>query len=115
MISTNDALLLRFKTDSTIVSKGFSASYIAVESMNPSVEYSSLTDEDDVDLAYHKTKKNKKKKNKSSPSTSNQTNGNKNNDDDDDNDGGGRGGREDDDDDDDEDDEDEDMLAVKSP
>lgn len=111
MISTNDALLLRFKTDSTIVSKGFSASYIAVESMNPSVEYSSLTDEDDVDLAYHKTKKNKKKKNKSSPPSSNQTNGNADNDDDDDNDGGGGG----DEDDDDEDDEDEDMLAVKSP
>lgn len=114
MISTNDALLLRFKTDSTIVSKGFSASYIAVESMNPSVEYTSLTDEDDVDLVYHKTKKNKKKKNKSSPSTSNQTNGNRNNDDDDD-DNDGVGGGDDDDDDDDEDDEDEDMLAVKSP
>jgi hypothetical protein len=103
VISTNDALLLRFKTDSTIVSKGFSASYIAVESMNPSVEYSSLTDEDDVDLAFHKNKKNKKKKNKSS--SSNQTNGDG---DDDDSDGG-------DEDDDDEDDDDEDMLAVKSP
>ncbi|KAL4084328.1 hypothetical protein QTP88_028152 [Uroleucon formosanum] len=109
VISTNDALLLRFKTDSTIVSKGFSASYIAVESMNPSVEYSSLTDEDDVDLTYHKTKKNKKKKNKPSPSSSNQTNGD--GDDDDDNDGGG-GGDEDDDDDDNDDD---DMLAVKGP
>jgi len=107
VISTNDALLLRFKTDSTIVSKGFSASYIAVESMNPSVEYSSVTDEDDVDLTYHKAKKNKKKKNKqSSPSSSNQTNGD--GDDDDDNDGGG-------DEDDDDDDEDDDMLAVKGP
>lgn len=48
MISVNDALLLRFKTDGTIVSKGFSASYIAVESMSPSSsEYSSQIDEDD--------------------------------------------------------------------
>jgi len=109
VISTNDALLLRFKTDSTIVSKGFSASYIAVESMNPSVEYSSLTDEDDVDLIYHKAKKNKKKKNKPSPSSSNQTNGD--GDDDDDNDGGGGG----DEDEDDNDDDDDDMLAVKGP
>lgn len=108
MISTNDALLLRFKTDSTIVSKGFSASYIAVESMNPSIEYSSLTDEDDVDIAFNKNKKNKKKKNNSTSSSSNQTNGER---DDDDSDGGGGG----DEDDDEEDDDDEDMLAVKSP
>ncbi|XP_050525579.1 tolloid-like protein 1 [Daktulosphaira vitifoliae] len=55
IISMNDALLIRFKTDNTIVSKGFSASYIAVESINPSSEYSSQIDEDD-DLLYKKTK-----------------------------------------------------------
>lgn len=57
----NDALLLRFKTDNTVVSKGFSASYIAVESMVTSVEYTSQIDEDDdVDLAFRKNKKRKK-------------------------------------------------------
>ena len=34
IISTTEALLIRFKTDNTITSKGFSASYVAVESAN---------------------------------------------------------------------------------
>lgn len=95
----NDALLLRFKTDSTIVSKGFSASYIAVESMVPSSEYSSQIDEDDIDLTFHKAKLNKKKK-----SSTNKAIGS-----------GGRGNEDDEDDDDDDDDDDEGMLAAKSP
>lgn len=60
----NDALLLRFKTDSTIVSKGFSASYVAVESTSSSVEYSSQIDEDYISLAVLKSKDKDKDKNK---------------------------------------------------
>lgn len=63
----NDALLLRFKTDSTIVSKGFSASYVAVESTSSSVEYSSQIDEDYISLAVLKSKDKDKNKKKKSP------------------------------------------------
>jgi len=62
LISMNDALLLRFVTDSTVVSKGFSASYIAVESLGAGSEYSSShIDKDDVDLAFGKNANKTKK------------------------------------------------------
>lgn len=102
MLSTNDALLLRFKTDSTIINKGFSASYVAVEAMSPpSAEYSSQIDEDDIDLAFRKNKNGKQKKFMSSIKLKVGVNGN----DDDDND---------EDDDDDNDDDDQEMLAAKT-
>lgn len=104
VLSTSDALLLRFKTDGTIVSKGFSASYLAVESMNPSPEYSSQTDEDDVEIAFHKAAKSKRKKTTFGPSK--KLKGGDSDDDDDD---------DDDDDGEDEDDEDEGMLAARAP
>lgn len=47
IVSVNEALLVRFHSDDTIVSKGFSASYVAVEPMNSEESPYNYRDEDE--------------------------------------------------------------------
>lgn len=56
IVSVNEALLVRFHSDDTIVSKGFSASYVAVEPINSEEmaykRQEEEEDEDNIDLDF---------------------------------------------------------------